>query len=126
MPLTFAPGWTEANAERFEDILAARMEHPTSYETIAAHAEACYGYYAEGCPVERIGVPALVVHGTEDGIVPVENGRMLAARLPNAEYVELRGRGHNLPLEIPAEVARLTLTFLHRVARTGTHDTAAV
>ena len=31
---------------------------------------------------------------------------MLAARLPNAEYVELEGGGHNLPLEIPDEVAQ--------------------
>jgi pimeloyl-ACP methyl ester carboxylesterase len=115
MPLTFAPGWTEANPDRFEEILHARMEHPTSYETILAHAQACYDYYAAGCPVERIDVAALVVHGTEDGIVPVENGRMLAARLPNAEYVELAGRGHNLPLEIPGELTRVVLGFLERL-----------
>jgi pimeloyl-ACP methyl ester carboxylesterase len=112
MPLTFAPGWAEANAERFEEILEARLEHPTSYETIVAHAEACYAYYAEGCPVERIDVPALVVHGTADGIVPVENGRMLAARLPHAEYVELEARGHNLPLELPDQLSRLVQDFL--------------
>jgi pimeloyl-ACP methyl ester carboxylesterase len=115
MPLTFAPGWTEANPERFEEILSARMEHPTSYETIMSHADACYAYYAEGCPVERIDIPALVVHGAEDRIVPVENGRMLAARLPHAEYVELEGRGHNLPLEIPGELSRLLVDFLTRV-----------
>lgn len=114
MPLTFAPGWTESNPERFDEILVARLEHPTSYETIIAHAEACYGYYAEGCPVEQIEVPALVVHGTADGIVPVDNGRKLAARLRNAEYVELEGRGHNLPLEIPDEITRLVLEFLTR------------
>jgi pimeloyl-ACP methyl ester carboxylesterase len=114
MPYTFGPGWTEANPERFEEILAARMEHPTSYETIMAHAEACYGYYAEGCPVERIDTPALVVHGTDDGIVPVENGRLLAARLPNAQYVELSGRGHNLPLEIPGELTKLAADFLEQ------------
>jgi pimeloyl-ACP methyl ester carboxylesterase len=114
MPLTFAPGWTEANPERFEEILEGRMQYPTSYETIMAHAEACYAYYAEGCAVERIDVPALVVHGTADGIVPVENGRVLAARLPHAEYIELEGRGHNLPLEIPDELIRLVVHFLER------------
>jgi pimeloyl-ACP methyl ester carboxylesterase len=112
MPLTFSAGWTEQNPERFDEILAARMEHPTSYETIMAHVEACYGFYANGCEVERIKAPALVVHGTEDQIVPVENGRMLAARLSNAQYVELEGRGHNLPLELPDELSRLILEFL--------------
>jgi pimeloyl-ACP methyl ester carboxylesterase len=42
----------------------------------------------------------------------VENGRALAARLPNARYVELRGRGHNLPLEEPETINELVLDFL--------------
>jgi len=112
MPYTFASGWTEQNPERFEEILAARLEHPTSYETIEAQVIACYQFYAEGCPVERIEATALVVHGDEDLIVPVENGRMLAARLPNARYVELPGRVHNLPLEAPKTFNSLVLEFL--------------
>jgi pimeloyl-ACP methyl ester carboxylesterase len=112
MPYTFAPGWAERNPERFEAILAARLERPTSYETIDAHMHACYRYYDEGIEVERIDVPALVIHGDEDLIVPVENGRALAARLPNARYVELPGSGHNLPLEEPEIINRLVLEFL--------------
>ncbi|HEY6068763.1 MAG TPA: alpha/beta hydrolase, partial [Gaiellaceae bacterium] len=77
-----------------------------------AHAEACYGYYANGAGVEGIDVPALVVHGVEDLIIPVENGRMLAARLPGAKLVELPGRGHNLMLENPDALNRLVLDFL--------------
>jgi pimeloyl-ACP methyl ester carboxylesterase len=60
-------------------------------------------------------VPALVLHGDADEIVPVENGRMLAARLPGAELVELPGRGHNLPLEDPEAFNRLVEGFLDRV-----------
>jgi pimeloyl-ACP methyl ester carboxylesterase len=112
MPYTFAAGWPERNPERFEEILRARLEHPTPHRTIDAHMAACYRYYDEGCPVERIGVPTLVVHGDEDLIVPVDNGRMLAARLPNARYVELPGRGHNVPLEDPGTFNRLVLDFL--------------
>jgi 3-oxoadipate enol-lactonase len=112
MPYTFSAGWPEANQERFEEILQARLEHPTSYETIDAHMHACYRYYDDGCEVERIDAPALVIHGDEDLIVPVENGRMLAARLPNAQYVELPGRGHNIPLEDPETFNRLVLEFL--------------
>jgi pimeloyl-ACP methyl ester carboxylesterase len=112
MPYTFAAGWPERNPERFEEILRTRLEHPTPYETIDTHMAACYRYYDEGSPVERIDVPALVVHGDEDLIVPVDNGRMLAARLPNARYVELPGRGHNVPLEDPDTFNRLVLDFL--------------
>lgn len=112
MPLTFSPGWTEQNPERFEEILAARGEHPTPDLTLDAHLRACYGFYARGCEVERIDMRALVLHGDADVIVPVENGRMLASRLPNARYVELPGRGHNVPLEDPATFNRHVLEFL--------------
>jgi pimeloyl-ACP methyl ester carboxylesterase len=114
MPYTFSPGWTDANPERFEQILATRLEHPTSYETIDAHANACYAFYAQECDVERIEAPALVIHGADDLIVPVENGRRLAERLPHAEYVELADRGHNLPLEDPHTFAELVLRFLSK------------
>jgi 3-oxoadipate enol-lactonase len=107
----FAPAWVSANGPRLEAIAAARLEHPAGFETIGAHAEACYGFYGEGCEVERIAAPALVVHGDQDLIVPVENGRRLAARLPSAEYVELSGAGHNLPLEDPERFAELVLEF---------------
>jgi 3-oxoadipate enol-lactonase len=112
MPLTFSSGWTKRNAERFEGILAARGEHPTPDKTLEAHIQACYGFYARGCEVERIEAPALVVHGDEDLIVPVQNGRTLASRLPNARYVELHGVGHNLQLEVPETFNELVLEFL--------------
>jgi len=112
MPLTFSPGWTKRNPERFAEILAARGEHPTPEVTVDAHLQACYGFYARGCEVERIDAPALVLHGDADVIIPVENGRALAARLPNARYVELGGCGHNVQLEDPETVNRLVLDFL--------------
>src|SRR5436190_23422001 len=34
MPYTFAPGWAAANPDRFDEILRARLEHPTPSETI--------------------------------------------------------------------------------------------
>jgi len=112
MPYTFSPGWPEENPERLDEILAARLEHPTSVETIDAHVELCYRFYDEAIEVERIDAPALVIHGDADLIVPVENGRALARRLPDARLVELPGRGHNLMLEDPELFNSLVLDFL--------------
>jgi pimeloyl-ACP methyl ester carboxylesterase len=112
MPFTFSPGWTEGSPERFRQIIEARIEHPTPYELLEAHAAACFKFYDDGCDVEQIRLPALVIHGDQDLIVPVENGRMLAERLPRVEYVEVPGRGHNLMLEDPKTFARLVLEFL--------------
>jgi class 3 adenylate cyclase len=41
-----------------------------------------------------VRVPALVLHGSEDRIVPVEVGRYTAQRLRSARFVELPGLGH--------------------------------
>lgn len=112
LPYTFAPGWAETNAERVDEIVAAALEHPTPTRTIAVHTAACYRFYEDGIDVEQIEVPALVMHGTEDLIVPTENGRELARRLPNARYVELPGRGHNLMLQDPDAFTELVLDFL--------------
>jgi pimeloyl-ACP methyl ester carboxylesterase len=44
--------------------------------------------------------------------VPVENGRALAQRLPNARYFEFAGHGHNLMLENPQLFNSHVLDFL--------------
>jgi pimeloyl-ACP methyl ester carboxylesterase len=41
-----------------------------------------------------VGCPVLVLHGTEDAICPVEDGRAIAAAAPAGEIVELEGAGH--------------------------------
>jgi pimeloyl-ACP methyl ester carboxylesterase len=41
-----------------------------------------------------IRVPTLVVHRSGDRLLPVENGRYLAANIPGARYVELPGDDH--------------------------------
>jgi len=112
LPYTFSAGWTEANPERFEQIVAATLEYPTPLKTIETHMAACYRFYDEGVPVGRIDVPVLVVHGDDDLIVPTENGRTLARRLPNARYVELAGRGHNVMLEDPETFNAVVLGYL--------------
>lgn len=41
-----------------------------------------------------IHVPTLVMHRTADKLMPVEQGRYLAAHIPNAKYVEFPGADH--------------------------------
>ncbi len=43
-----------------------------------------------------IRVPTLVLHRTDDPIVPVDNGRYMADKIPNARLFELEGK-HHLP-----------------------------
>lgn len=48
----------------------------------------------------RIACPVLVVHGADDPILPVENGRALAAGIPGAGLLVLPGVGHELPARV--------------------------
>jgi len=45
----------------------------------------------------KLTVPAVVIHGVQDPLVPVENGRRTAAAIPGAELVEIDGMGHDIP-----------------------------
>ncbi len=47
---------------------------------------------------EAVTVPAVVVHGTADNLVPLAVGEDLAARIPKADLVEVADGSHMLPI----------------------------
>jgi pimeloyl-ACP methyl ester carboxylesterase len=49
-----------------------------------------------------ICVPTLVLHVRDDGTIPLEAGRRMAARIPGARFVLLEGRNHMLLEHDPA------------------------
>lgn len=63
------------------------------------------------------GIETLILHGTRDRITPVDHGAQLAAALPGAEFVVVKGAGHVLPLEDPDLVTEQLLAFLERATR---------
>ncbi|UVJ38927.1 alpha/beta fold hydrolase [Arthrobacter sp. CJ23] len=63
--------------------------------------------------IPKIDVPALIVHGTEDRILPIDiTGRRFAEALPDAEYVEIDGAPHGLLWTHGAEINEALLGFL--------------
>jgi pimeloyl-ACP methyl ester carboxylesterase len=55
--------------------------------------------------LKQIRVPTLVIHGVDDVLVPVENGRLTAAAVPGARLIEIEGMGHDLPKRVWPQVA---------------------
>jgi len=55
--------------------------------------------------LSSLRVPALVVHGRDDILVPVDNGRKVAAAIPGARLMEIEGMGHDLPSRVWEQVA---------------------
>lgn len=54
----------------------------------------------------QVLVPTLVMHCRDDHLIPFEEGRIMASRIPNAEFVALDSRNH-LPLPDEPAWARL-------------------
>jgi pimeloyl-ACP methyl ester carboxylesterase len=57
-------------------------------------------------------VPALIVRGADDELIPRAEAEALGELLPSAQVVELSGAGHLPPLEKPAEFARVLRDWL--------------
>lgn len=62
----------------------------------------------------QVRCPSIVLHGTEDHIVPVSAGRALAGAL-ECEFVELAGSGHLPDARDPVTVNLLIRDFVQRV-----------
>ncbi|BBE21807.1 arylesterase [Arthrobacter sp. MN05-02] len=63
--------------------------------------------------VEKVTVPALIVHGTDDRILPIDStGREFTKRLPSAEYVEIEDAPHGMLWTHGAEINEVLLRFL--------------
>lgn len=49
-----------------------------------------------------VSVPTIIFHGTRDKVIPAEEGRILAAEIPNARFVPLNTGNHILLAQEPA------------------------
>ena len=59
-----------------------------------------------------ISVPTLVVHGDQDRLVPPENGRAVARRIPGAKFELIENAGHILTTDQPELCSSSLLQFL--------------
>ena len=62
--------------------------------------------------VAELDLPVLIVHGTDDAIVPVAKARDLALACQNPYLVEIKGAGHATPLEEPDQVAQALVRLM--------------
>jgi 3-oxoadipate enol-lactonase len=62
--------------------------------------------------LSSLALPTLVIHGTADEMVPVENARVIAALIPGAELELLEGAGHLFFWEDPERAARLVASHV--------------
>jgi pimeloyl-ACP methyl ester carboxylesterase len=101
----------EAKARNHQAVL----EDVAVPEALVAQQNALRAYQSDPEKVALLSMPALVLHGTEDLIVPVDWGRELAELLPDSRLVVYEGCGHNYLVEMGDAPQREVLEFLAAV-----------
>jgi 3-oxoadipate enol-lactonase len=88
-------------ADRIGEDIARRLERAAPSLTTHMQQLGAAGAHRTEQRLEEISAATLVVHGTDDVVVPVENGRTLAAGIPNSELRVWPGAGHFYPTDEP-------------------------
>lgn len=98
---------TNATVERMRDMIRRRGNGAA---LIAALNEFTIPDPTE--ELQALVTPTLILWGSEDAIIPVEQGERMAALMPIAELIILPGVGHVAQEEAPEETSRKVRMFL--------------
>ncbi len=95
----FSEKFRAQNPKAIEEHYRVQLLAPVQPEH-AFQAQLMAIYQFDGADaLEKIRIPALIVTGTQDVLIPAANSDYLAARLPNAELIHIPGAGHALHVE---------------------------
>lgn len=109
-----APEGRDASIERTVEMMNVNNNGHPDKEALRAYATLAYdrchyppgrtrtiiAIWASGSRLEllkTLRTPTLVIHGTDDPLIPVEHGEDTAARIPGARLRLIQGMGHGLP-----------------------------
>ncbi len=111
--VTFSAGFMKNHPARVREWLKKGALSPPSAAGFRRQAEAVAGFETyDRLPL--ISAPTLILAGTADELIPAENSRILASRIPRAELVLFEGAGHGYLWEAEEEANLAVRDFLRR------------
>jgi 3-oxoadipate enol-lactonase len=113
-PLLYSERTRHGTPERLAEEFALRAADATPLATAPAQFAAILRHDTRS-RLGRLAVPALVLHGEDDQLVPATSGRELASLIPRAQLGLLPGCGHVLTTDCEQEAAVAIGAFLDRV-----------
>jgi 3-oxoadipate enol-lactonase len=108
LPFLFHPGTPRERIEA--DVAVLRANYPRRPAFLAQLAGILAWRSHSRLP--RIQAETLVLHGVDDRLVPVENGRIVARRIPNSKLVVIPDANHIFPTDQPEATLKAILEFL--------------
>jgi 3-oxoadipate enol-lactonase len=111
--LLFPPSVAPEIDRRFGDVVAAARKG-LQPEALRAQEDAMVAWHAEEQPRpgRAAAPPVLVVHGSEDVVIPPRNADALAAHWPGSRVERIAGGGHAFMAQEPQRLADLITAFL--------------
>ncbi|WP_049923161.1 alpha/beta fold hydrolase [Halopiger djelfimassiliensis] len=107
----FTERFTNRNPHLMDRIIEWRLEQDADEPAREAQAAAVLNFDVSD-RLDRIRMPTLVVHGTDDRVVPAANARLLAETIPNARLELVEGGPHCLFIENADRVSETLRAFL--------------
>jgi pimeloyl-ACP methyl ester carboxylesterase len=113
LPLMISHEYIDKNTDLITEIIDKFMEYPAPPHGQIRQTQALIAHDTYD-KLPEIKAPTLVIQGDADKIIPVENARILASRIPGAELAILKNMGHLFMYEAFDEGNRIMLDFLRR------------
>ena len=98
------------NEKKFRERLNSIMAH--GHNPHCKHGETAAGK-SRRSRLHEINIPTLVIHGTEDAILGLDHGLVLADNISNAKRFIMEGVGHELPEELADDVTATIIEHLN-------------
>jgi pimeloyl-ACP methyl ester carboxylesterase len=118
LAVSTAPGFAERQPAILAEWLAWRLANPLDVAGYQAQLAIGLGLLEEAAAFEHklpaLAMPALILFGAHDAVVPPANAELLARRIPHSEVHILPDAGHFFPLETPEEAAQVVTEFILR------------
>ena len=109
--LAFSPEYVRTQTAEVDEVVQLRAANEVPEHIYLSQWQAAMNFDAES-RVEQIDRPTLVLSGDADVIVPVQNSRNLAAKIPGAELRIVAGGSHTFFIEQPSEFNSAVREFL--------------
>jgi len=101
------------NPDLVEQHIAATLEYPTPTCGRLGQQKAVWAHDTYD-RLPQINAPTLVIAGSADELVPVENSKILASRIPDADLVIMEDAPHHFFTQSLEEANKIILGFLSR------------
>ncbi len=112
----FTKGYIASHPELIPSMIESRRRRPIDPIGFARRMQAIQGH--DTCDrLGQIRCPTLVITGREDALIPWENSRLIAERIPGAQLVILEPAGHCFWMEQPEQSRNAIEGFLASSAR---------